>query len=131
MTLLEKFTDPELLQQLPWAEKALAVLPIIIIGMVLTFVILAIVWFFVALLSRLFGSPRNKEKVMTPTPQHPSSLRSTLEEGGELVAVLTAALAMSLQIAPDTIRVKNIVRMADPTPSWGKMGRIEQFNQRI
>lgn len=129
MSLLDRYIDPDLIKQLPWSEKVLATFYVIVAGMLITFAILVIVWIFVILLSRIFGSRKSQGEAMSPHTNPPPPLRSTLEEDSELVAVITAALSSSLQVSPDTIRVRNIVRMTDPTPSWVRMGRIEQFNQ--
>ena len=132
MTLLDKFIDPELIKPLPWSETVLGTFYVIVAGMVITFAVLIIVWLFVILLSKVFGPQKGKGEAMSPVSiPSPPTLESKTEEDEVLAAVITAALSSSLQVSPHTIRVRNIVRMIDPTPSWGRMGRMEQLNQTL
>ena len=49
----------------------------------------------------------------------------------ELVAVITAAVASHMDKSTSTIVVKNIVRVNDDTPTWGKVGRINQLKSNL
>ena len=53
--------------------------------------------------------------------------QETLEDYGELVAVITAAIAVSLNTSTHNIVVKNIRRRQDTTPVWSKFNRIQQL----
>lgn len=45
----------------------------------------------------------------------------------ELVAVIAAAVAASLSTSVENITIKNIKRVPQTTPIWGRMGRQEQI----
>ena len=53
------------------------------------------------------------------------------EDSLELVAVITAAIACSMGVSESKIRVVNINRVNDASPSWAKNGRIEQIQSRL
>ncbi|MBJ2356564.1 hypothetical protein, partial [Sphaerochaeta sp. S2] len=53
------------------------------------------------------------------------------DEDEELIAVISAVIAASLNTSIHNIVVKNIVRSNDHSPSWAKTGRIEQMNTRF
>lgn len=130
MNLLDKFVDPELIRQLPFTQKVTGSLYVTLLGMAITFVALGIVWGFVVLLSRVFRAKAAPKKAVRPfmVPVQPE-LKS--EEDEELVAVITAAIASSLQVPVSAIKVKNILRKIDHTPSWGRVGRIEQLRSTL
>jgi len=50
------------------------------------------------------------------------------QDDEELVAVITAAIAASISRPASEIVVRNIMRVSQSTPVWGKVGRQEQFN---
>ncbi|WZL72789.1 OadG family protein [Clostridiaceae bacterium 35-E11] len=136
LTLLEKFANPDIMPGLPMSDKLLASLYVTILGMGVTFTALVILWGLVALMTKLVNKPSPKEAtptvVSTPIPaQAVESVAETAQEDEELVAVITAAIAATLQTSTHNILVRNIVRLPDPTPSWGRMGRLEQMNSRF
>lgn len=135
LTLLEKFANPDLIHSLSMGEKLLASSYVTILGMGVTFTALVILWGLVALMSKMLMS-KNAPKQETPkvvaTPAPAPEIKAEVAENEEeLVAVITAAIAASLQTSTHNILVKNIVRLPDPTPSWGRMGRLEQMNSRF
>lgn len=130
MTLLDKFIDLELIRQLPFGEKIAGSVYVTLLGMAITFVVLGIVWGFVALLSKIAAARQSKKKPTKPgaVPVQPEF---EFKEDKKLIVVITAAIAASLQLPAQTIRVRDIVRTVDDTPVWGRVGRIEQLNTTI
>ncbi|MDW7668007.1 MAG: OadG family transporter subunit [Bacillota bacterium] len=63
-----------------------------------------------------------KEK---PEKQEPPVVEQK-EDDGELIAIITAALAASLNTSKDKLIIKNIRQIQDPT--WAQTGRIQNMN---
>jgi len=53
------------------------------------------------------------------------------EEETELVAAITAAVALYLQADVSRFYVKSIVRLPETAPVWAKVGRQEQMRTRL
>ncbi|MCT4620732.1 MAG: OadG family protein [Marinisporobacter sp.] len=136
LSLLEKFADPEIMQTLSMGEKMLASLYVMILGMAVTFVALCILWGLIIIMSNVVNGAKKKETnvVKAPVPvaaPAPVAEVEKEEENEELVAVITAAIAASLQTSTHNIIVRNITRVSDATPAWGRMGRMEQMNNNF
>ncbi|QZY54711.1 OadG family protein [Crassaminicella profunda] len=134
LSLLEKFSDPEIMQSLSMGEKMLASLYVMFLGMLVTFVALCILWGLIVIMSKMIhGTKKEAVKVVTtPAPvSAPAPAELEKEEDEELVAVITAAIAASLQTSTHNIIVRNITRVSDVTPAWGRMGRMEQMNNNF
>lgn len=126
MSLLDKFIDPKLIGQLSLGDKVLGSLYVTVLGMAITFVVLGVVWGCVVLLSKACRLREGRVKAAAPAPLRPRP-ESKAGDDGELVAVIIAAVAACLEVPASAIRVKKIERTADPTPGWGKAGRMEQL----
>lgn len=131
LTLLQKFVDSELIRELSLGNKALATFYITITGMAITFFALTILWGCIVLLSIIF-KPNRKKKLAKNAPNKPEIPEAAIPiqaapDDGERIAVITAALAAALDTPLPLIRVKPIFKQDDPTPQWGKVGRIEQL----
>ena len=130
MTWLEKITDPDLLRSLPLGEKAITSLYMALLGMGVTFIALGIVWGVVVIFTKILrATPTRRKFEPPPAPAvKPLFLLEEDDEAGEVVAVIVSALAVTREVAAAGIRVKTIRLIEDLTPSWGKVGRIEQLN---
>ena len=49
----------------------------------------------------------------------------------ELIAVLTAAVAASLDTPAYNLKIKSFRRVGDVAPAWGNAGRVDIINSRI
>jgi len=133
MQLLENFKHAETFAQMPIGERMQATLYVILLGMSITFVALLIIWGCTILLSKVVRAIEKKSqpavvpapKVATPTPA------VATQDDSELVAVITAAIAASMNTSVHNIIVTNIVRTGDGTPVWGRMGRSDVMNSRL
>ncbi|MBZ4665831.1 OadG family protein [Mahella sp.] len=54
-----------------------------------------------------------------------------LEDEEELVAVIAAAIAASLNVSAYDLNIKSIKRVPPYTPVWNKMGRQQQLMNRL
>lgn len=136
--LLEKFANPEIMPTLTFGEKMLATFYTTVLGMLITFTALVLIWILTVLLSKFVQAFENKGKAnIVEVKEESKVLQQTQvvvveeEEDEELIAVISAAIAASLNTSIHNIVVSNIVRVNDATPSWGVAGRSEQMNSRF
>jgi len=137
VSLLERLANPDLIQSMSMGDKVLASAYVAILGMVITFVALMILWGCIIVLSKYFGikKPNKEVSEVKPKPAESKTVEPVKDEKDgddeELIAVITAAVASSLNTTTHNIVVKNILRVEDQTPAWGKAGRSEQINTRL
>lgn len=103
------------------------------LGMGVTFAALIALSFLLDVLRILFYKDPNKKPVQVAIEKEVEPVEAVVEESNpeELVAVITAAIAASLQTTTHNIVVRNITRVGDVTPMWAKTGRVEQMNVRF
>ncbi|MDP8214070.1 MAG: OadG family protein [Candidatus Euphemobacter frigidus] len=128
--MFDKFISPELLGRMPLVEKISASLFLTVLGMVITFIILAVVCWFTILLSRACRKKPKKEDFATLIP-----IPGPLKEGGRedeslIAAVISAAIAAGRETTGRHLRVTKIKRTIDHIPQWERVGRIEQLLER-
>lgn len=135
MSLLDKFANPEIMPTLTFSEKMLATFYTTVLGMLITFSALILIWGLTVLLSMVVKLIENKGKatIVEVKPEATPAVEAVVaeEEDEELIAVITAAIAASMNTSIHNIVVSNIVRVNDVTPSWGVAGRSEQMNSRF
>ena len=137
MTLLKRLADPNLLEKMTASEKMTAAFHATILGMGITFAALIIIWGLTVVLKNIVNSIENKGdtpiKVVKTKADKKIEIEEVYEESNdeELIAVISAAIASSLKTSIDNIIVRNIVRVADETPTWGVVARINQINSRL
>ncbi|WP_053955576.1 OadG family protein [Inediibacterium massiliense] len=129
LTLLEKFSDENLIHSLSMGDKLLASIYVMILGMSVTIIALSILWGLIVFMSKALQNKGKERKEEVFVQQEQKINNETNEE--ELIAVITAAIAASMKTSTHNIVVKNIKRVADPTPAWGRAGRMEQMNRRV
>ena len=137
--LLAQFANPETLKTLSFANKLLAGLVTTVLGIGITFIALIMLQVLISwmdqLINRTAARPK-KTSQKTPAP-HPASeaaaQQETYEQGddSELVAVITAVIAMKMKTGVDNIIIKNIAKIEDRSPLWNRAGIIEQMNSRF
>ena len=139
MTLLDKLADPNLLKQMTTSEKLSASFQTTVLGMGITFAALIIIWGLSIVLKNVVLSIEGKKdsdaKVVNETKNKKKVSSEVIEvdemDDEELIAVISAAIASSMDTSVRNIVVKNIVRVNDDTPTWGKVARIDQVNSRL
>lgn len=137
MTLLEKLADPNLLEKLTTGEKVNAALQTTVLGMGITFGALVIIWGLCIVLSKVVESIQSgdKDEVKVIKKQKEVNIEEVDDSedlsDDELVAVISAAIASSLNTSTENIFVRNIVRVNDNVPTWGRVARIDQVNSKL
>lgn len=138
LDLLSKIKDPALIHTLSVGEKFQGALMVTLLGMGITFTSLIVIRYLTSLLSYIVMKieSRNKanvEIVSMDTSKKAEEIEEIVDESDdeELIAVISAAIAASLNTSIHNIVVRNIVRTEDSTPTWGQVGRMEQLNSTI
>ncbi|HSN65440.1 MAG TPA: OadG family protein [Fusibacter sp.] len=140
MQVLENFKHADTFVQMSMSDKLIATGYVIILGMGITFIALVLIWWITVLMSKTIHkleartnltevkSQSSQKQVLQPAPINETV---TIDDESELVAVITAAIASSLSTSVSSIRVTNIRRIVDATPTWGKSGRNDVMNARF
>jgi sodium pump decarboxylase gamma subunit len=138
MHVLENFKHADTFVQMSMSEKLIATGYVIILGMGITFVALILIWWITVLMSKTIQKFEAKttitegkvNAVQSPVVVSQVSEQSNNEDEA-LIAVISAAIAASMNTSMQNIRVTNIRRIADSTPTWGKSGRNDVMNARF
>ena len=144
MDILEVFKDPNTIHTLTRSQKLIASLMVTGLGMGVTFAGLIAIRYMMQLTSiivrgieRIVSKPVtvNKSPVVQPEMIQVKPLEVRTDEADditeELVAVITAAIAASLETHTGNIVVRNIRRVGQVEPAWASAGRSEQLNSRF
>ena len=137
MTLLDRLADPNLLEKMTTSEKVMAAVQTTILGMGITFIALVIIWGMALVLTKIVKNIESKGDTKVEIVKASTNKNLVVEEGyeesneEELIAVISAAIALSLKTSIDNIIVRNIVRVNEDTPTWGVVGRINQVNSKL
>ncbi|NBG88545.1 OadG family protein [Isachenkonia alkalipeptolytica] len=137
-TLLDRLRDPSV--EMSFGDKLAASIQVTILGVVIVLMALILLYFAINIMEKLLRQPQKpaakatEEKPSTPAAAEPVKEEerepsAAEQQDEELVAVITAAIAASMETSTHNIVVRNIVRTADTTPAWGRAGRTEQINQ--
>lgn len=132
MGLMEQFSDPNLMDQLSMAEKLGGAGITTLMGMGVTFVILLLLWLFLAVMAKIV-SPKKKEEVpaaAAATPSEAAAPAAAVEDDKALIAVITAAIAAAEGRAASQLVVRKINRISGETTAWGLAGRTDCIESR-
>lgn len=144
MDFFEIFRDKETIHTLAMNQKIIASLMVTAIGMGVTFVGLITIQYMIQLTSIIVRgiegtinkpvtidkSPATEPKTVQVIPQGLNGAGSE-EITEELIAIITAAIAASLETTTSSIVVKNIRRVGKAEPAWSVAGRSEQLDSRF
>ncbi|MBU5676274.1 OadG family protein [Alkaliphilus sp. MSJ-5] len=131
MNLLERMKVS--IDTMTMGEKFLGSMIVTLVGIGIVFAGLAILYFAIIIMQKVVGKSQPK-KIVDSKPS-PTIEDEVVEEetvdSTELVAVITAAVAASLNTSTHNIIVRNITRISDQTPSWAKIGRVDQISNKL
>lgn len=100
-----------------------------LLGLSIVFSVLIVLMIVLALFKVIFYHEPKKQAAAVPAP-----VQETVEEGtdeDELIAVLTAAVAASLNTSTYNLRIKSYRRTDNKMPAWNKAGINETINNRF
>jgi len=144
VTLLQRMSSS--IETMTLGERLLGSLQVTLLGVAVVFVALASLFIIIMLLDKFVhqaesGAEKRKSKktaAQTTTKEAADKSpgvvpeeESKEEDMGQLVAVITAAVAASMHTSTHNIVVRNIVRTPDTAPAWNRLGRMQQINQRV
>ena len=109
---------------------------IAVIGYVLVFVVLCFLWFVLEIMRVILApkKPKQKAENVQHVKEQPAAVpepvaASNEMEEEELVAVLTAAVAASLNTSTYNLRIKSFRRINTVDNAWSSASRIDAVNK--
>lgn len=136
LNLMQRFADPELIQQMSITDKVFGSIIVAILGMMITFAVLCILWGLIAIMTKMMYKEPKKPTEVKEKPSQPESVTpiasedDTDKEDEALIAVISAAIAASINRPVQSIVVKNIRRTGDRAPAWASVAKHEQLDSR-
>lgn len=132
---MSKFANPDVMMNMSLSDKIMHALFVTVLGMGITLIALLLIWFLISLMSKIIMSfEQRKLKKQAPIVEVSKPVVTPVveeEDDEELIAVITAAIAASMNTSMHNIIVRNINRVDDDTPIWGKAGRRDVMNSRL
>lgn len=139
LSLMERFADPALFEQLDASEKLSGTLVTTIMGMGITFCVLVILWALIVIMTKILKvAPAKATETQAVAPilatvpnQMANEAIENVDADSQLVAVLMAAIAASEGTAyVNHLVIRKISRVSGGTPTWGKAGVSEAIDTR-
>ncbi|WP_319372311.1 OadG family protein [uncultured Ilyobacter sp.] len=132
--LMKLFSNPETIKTLSAGDKMMGVGVTVVLGMGITVVALIFIQFLIGFMTSMLAE---KPKTTTETQATPKSEAVQAQEEAsetsdeELVAVIAAAIAAHLGTSVNNLVIRNITRVSDSTPAWGRAGIVDQMSTRF
>ena len=106
------------------------------LGLGIVFGVLVILMIVLMLFKVIFYKGDSKKKTtvnneQAPVQQTVSEVSENTMSNDELIAVLTAAIAASLNTSTYNLRIKSFRRVVNNSPAWNKAGLNETINSRF
>lgn len=104
-----------------------------VIGLGTVFAVLAILWGVLELMRVIFApktdKPKEEAPAIAPAPVAPAPVAAAPAEAddGELIAILTAAIAASLNTSTYKLNIKSYRQIDNGTPVWNSVSRRENL----
>lgn len=105
------------------------------IGLLIVFSVLIILMLVMMLMKKIFYKPDAPAKAEAPAPAPvaapaPAPVQASANDA-ELVAILTAAIAASLNTSTYNLKIKSYRRIGNTAPAWNKAGRRDVIDSRF
>ena len=140
LTLMQKFADPALMHQLSTLDKTTGALVTTMMGMGITFVVLSLLWAMIALMTKILDRAEGKptaeisqvkgENTIPSVEQHEQTSTTSPDDDLELIAVITAALAASLNQPANSLIINKIRRVTGRSIAWSQAGSSDSIASR-
>ena len=133
MTLMEIFSNPDVMHTLSFGEKMLASTITMIMGLGITFTVLILIWIFIAIMGKVLGT--GKKPAAAPAAAAapaPAETKAPVEEASDdsLVAVIAAAIAAYQGANANNLVVKKITRLSGDNTPWGASALEDRLDTR-
>lgn len=133
MTLMEIFSNPDVMHTLSFGEKMLASTITMIMGLGITFTVLILIWIFIAIMGKVLGTGKKPEPAPAAAAAAPVETKAApVEEASDdsLVAVIAAAIAAYQGANANNLVVKKITRLSGDNTPWGVSGLEDRLDTR-
>ena len=135
MSLMEQFSDPNLIGNLTFGEKMLGSTITMIMGLGITFTILILIWIFIAIMGKcmdIASRPKTKaaEPVVEAAPAAAAAEAPAAEDETGLVAVIAGAIAAYEGANASNLVVKKITRLSGEQTPWGNFALEDRLDTR-
>ena len=119
---------------LTFGEKMLGGLAVNALSMAIVFLVLVLLIGIIKAMDSMVNpksKQENEESNEFDNIQSYEQEQEPSEDISELIAVISAAVACSMGVSESKIRVVNINRVGNDSPTWAKNGRLEQLQNRL
>ncbi|MBE5040652.1 OadG family protein [Ructibacterium gallinarum] len=112
-------------------------LMVTVIGLIIVFAVLIILMLVMMLMKVVFYKPQNdshhvpSQQVPAPAPVPAAPVEESNMDETELIAVLTAAVAASLNTSTYHLNIKSYRRIENTSPAWNKAGLKDVIDARF
>ncbi len=136
MTIMEQFANPETIHSMSLGDQMIGSTITMIMGIGTTFIVLIIIWIFIAVLGKTLDRTDSKKESKAAesaaTGAGPSGDYAKVEAASDdsLVAVIAAAIAAYTGGSPDRLVVRKITRLCGEQTPWGGSGLEERLETR-
>jgi sodium pump decarboxylase gamma subunit len=134
MTLMEIFSNPDVMHTLTFGQKMLASTITMIMGLGITFTVLILIWIFISLMGKALGTNKKPAAAAAPAaaPAPAETKAAPVEEASDdsLVAVIAAAIAAYQGANANNLVVKKITRLSGENTPWGVSGLEDRLDTR-
>lgn len=107
------------------------------VGLIIVFAVLAILMVSLMLMKAIFYKPEKSDKLVkneikpVETVINKVSSVEKRQDDLEIIAVLTAAIAATLNTSTYNLRIKSYKRIGTSTSAWNRAGISEMINTRL
>ena len=134
MTLMEIFSNPDVMHTLTFGQKMLASTITMIMGLGLTVTVLILIWIFISLMGKALGTSKKPAAAAAPAAvaPAPAETKAPVEEASDdsLVAVIAAAIAAYQGANANNLVVKKITRLSGDNTPWGASALEDRLDTR-
>ena len=107
-----------------------------VVGLIIVFSVLIILMLVMMLMKVIFYKPESKQKPQSAAPAAaaspaPAAQPAQSMDETELIAVLTAAVAASMNTSTYHLNIKSYRRIDDASPAWNKAGSRDVIDARF
>ena len=135
MSLMEQFSNPELIIGLTFGQKMLASAITMLMGLGITFTVLILIWIFIVIMGKALGATKPMEKAAPAAAPAPAAAAAPAQapaaaSDDTLVAVIAAAVAAYTGANANNLVVKKIQRVSGENTPWGASGLEDRLATR-
>ena len=134
MSLMEIFSNPDVMHTLTFGQKMLASTITMIMGLGITFTVLILIWIFISIMGKALGTGKKAAPAAAAAAPAaaPAETKAPVEEASDdsLVAVIAAAIAAYQGANANNLVVKKITRLSGDNTPWGVSGLEDRLDTR-